>query len=569
MPKAPKPTKRFILLGGIPVFDYMLRVDMAEVVRATAGRAVVVGPRILLPAGTVFAFEADHGTQTQWLNPLANRGLQDVHGNPFFSLEFGGKHAQQYEFTLCGPPETVLEELRAAFPDRIRSADDLSVVRVPGPVPVNLGGNNKNILEELHVLYGSPELGAQTKGIALEHRFFFDTRDPRYPMVRDLYDRMGVSTGSEEEFHVEGLLPRISYVLTLVEDGGKARDRIILTARTNEEVIPREQLNDVYFDIEYRLRRDPEFVETHLVINSMTNPEEVRLVARLLQTAFASGVRTYLCPTLTWLRCVDRMIEQKYYATEKERFYEYRKDFLYTAVLPFVQYLICNREELTEVDNLVHKQGIDATASHIAHRMNRGRFDESYEGGKVVVTGGSQGARYTERLPRERAIRFWRKAELPEGIEIRFADRRIVCGDDYVTNLVSTLGAGDVFTGIFIGLTALGWDGGHALRGATLGAQHFIQTREKPAIADMIAMDETHIRLGTETELQDVISHHVASTGDPTRYGTITDTVVTIQTRQLQHPFREILALETGLACRTRGAAPRRGRTRKTRPRGG
>ncbi|NOY45766.1 MAG: hypothetical protein GXP50_10015 [Deltaproteobacteria bacterium] len=556
-----KPSKRFILLGGIPVFDYMLRVDLAEVVRATEGRAVMVGPRILLPAGTVFEFRADHDERPLWLNPLANRPLQDVHGKPFFSLEFGGKHAQQFEHTLCADPDTVLEELKAAFPDRIRSADDLAVVRVPGSVPVHLGGNNKNILEELHTLYASPELADQTRGIALEHRFFFDTNDPRYPMVRDLYERMGVSTGTLEELHVDGLLPRISYVLTLVEDDGAARDRIILTARSNEEVIPRERLNQTYFDIEYRLRRDPAFVETHLVINSMTNPEEVRLVARLLQTAFASGVRTYLCPTLTWLRCVDRMIEEKFYAAEKERFYEYRKDFLYSAVLPFVQYLVLNREELVEVDNLVHKKGIDATASHIAHRMNRGRFEESYEGGKVVVTGGSQGARYTERLPRERAARFWRKAELPEGIEIRFADRRIVCGDDYVTNLVSTLGAGDVFTGVFIGLTALGWDGGHALRAATLGAQHFIQHRAKPAIADMVAMDETHIRLGTETELQDVISHHVASTGDPTRYGTITDTVVTIQTRQLQHPFREILALETGLAAKAR-----RGRTPKGAP---
>jgi len=561
-----KPSKRFILLGGIPVFDYMLRVDLAEVVRATEGRAVMVGPRILLPAGTVFEFRADHDERPLWLNPLANRPLQDVHGKPFFSLEFGGKHAQQFEPTLCADPDTVLEELKATFPDRIRSADDLAVVRVPGPVPVHLGGNNKNILEELHALYGSPELADQTRGITLEHRFFFDTNDPRYPMVRDLYERMGVSTGAPEELHVDGLLPRISYVLTLIEDDGTARDRIILTARSNEEVIPRERLNQTYFDIEYRLRRDPAFVETHLVINSMTNPEEVRLVARLLQTAFASGVRTYLCPTLTWLRCVDRMIEDKFYAAEKERFYEYRKDFLYSAVLPFVQYLVLNREELAEVDNLVHKKGIDATASHIAHRMNRGRFEESYEGGKVVVTGGSQGARYTERLPRERAVRFWRKAELPEGIEIRFADRRIVCGDDYVTNLVSTLGAGDVFTGVFIGLTALGWDGGHALRAATLGAQHFIQHRAKPAIADMVAMDETHIRLGTETELQDVISHHVASTGDPTRYGTITDTVVTIQTRQLQHPFREILALETGLAAKARrgGAARTRGRKRIT-----
>jgi sporulation protein YlmC with PRC-barrel domain len=49
--------------------------------------------------------------------------------------------------------------------------------------------------------------------------------------------------------------------------------------------------------------------------------------------------------------------------------------------------------------------------------------------------------------------------------------------------------------------------------------------------------------MGTETELSDIISHHLQESGDPTRYGTITDTVITINTTQVQHPFREILDL--------------------------
>ena len=93
------------------------------------------------------------------------------------------------------------------------------------------------------------------------------------------------------------------------------------------------------------------------------------------------------------------------------------------------------------------------------------------------------------------------------------------------------------------GLIALGWDGGHVLRAATLGAQHFIQQRSKPTIDAMIAVDEEHARMGTGTELADVISHHLADSGDPTRYGTISDTVITVRTTQIQHPFREILEL--------------------------
>ncbi len=49
--------------------------------------------------------------------------------------------------------------------------------------------------------------------------------------------------------------------------------------------------------------------------------------------------------------------------------------------------------------------------------------------------------------------------------------------------------------------------------------------------------------MGTETELADVISHHLDDSGDPTRYGTISDTVITVRTTQIQHPFREILEL--------------------------
>jgi hypothetical protein len=198
------------------------------------------------------------------------------------------------------------------------------------------------------------------------------------------------------------------------------------------------------------------------------------------------------------------------------------------------------------LDQTVSKRGIDASASHLAHTMNGGRRGESEEGGKVVVTGGSKGARYTERLPHERARAFWKKAMLPEEKVVSFAERRISCGDDYLPTLATTLGAGDVFTGTFIGLTAIGWDGGHALRGATLGAQHFIQSRRKPAIQDMIAMDELHVRLGTETELVDVINHHLHESGHPTRYGTISDTVITVTTTQIQHPFAEVLELARG-----------------------
>ncbi|NTU59956.1 MAG: hypothetical protein HGA98_02730 [Deltaproteobacteria bacterium] len=547
--------KRFVFVGGIPVFDYMVSVMMEEITRAAGNNVIIVGSRILLPIGTLFKLTVPELDRVLYLNPMANVEIQNLQDKLYYAMEFGGKHPEQQGFQLCAEKEVIFAELNARYPNVVATVDDLKVVEVAAPVQIHLGGNNKNILEEIKTLYASPELGGLTDDILFEHRFFFDTANPKFRMVDELYSRLGVSMGAREQMHVDGLVPRVGYVLTIVADDWVPMDRIILSNKANEQIIPLEQLSRSYFELEYLLRKDANFIETHLVINSMTNQDEMRFLVRLIQTAHASGVTTYLCPTLTLLNCIEKLVDKKYYALEQERFYQYRRDFVYSAVVPYIKYIVLNRDELTLLDNSVEKKGVDATATFLAHQMNRGRRGESAEGGRVVVTGGSKGARYTEILPPERATRFWEKARLAEARSVRFADRRIICGDDYLTTFSSTLGAGDVFTGIFIGLTAVGWDGGHAMRAATLGAQHFIQHRTKPAVADIVAIDESHIRFGTETELVDVISHHVNDSGDPSRYGTISNTVITVTTTQIQHPFSELLQLAT-LIARKRSGLP-------------
>lgn len=554
-----KPRKRFVFVGGIPVFDYMVSVMMEDINRATNNNVLVIGSRILLPIGTIFKLNVPELDRTLYINPMANAEIQNLQDTLYYALELGGKHPEQQVFQLCAEKDVIFAELNARHPNVIAKPEDLKVVEVAEPVQIHLGGNNKNIIEEMKTLFASPELGELTRDIVFEHHFFFDTENPKFRMVSDLYQRLGVSMGSKDRMHVEGLVPRIGYVFTIIGENWVPMDRIILSNKANEHIIPVEKISKNYFNLEYHLRRDANFVETHLIINSMTNQEEMRFLVRLLQTAHASAVSTYLCPTLTLLNCVDKLVDTKYYALEHERFYQYKRDFMFTAIVPYIKYMVLNRDELALLDNAVAKKGIDTTATLLAHQMNRGRRGESAEGGKVVVTGGSKGARYTEILPPDRAKSFWEKAQLASERGVRFADRRIICGDDYLTSFSSTLGAGDVFTGIFISLTAIGWDGGHALRAATLGAQHFIQHRSKPCIADMVAIDEIHIRLGTETELVDVISHHVEDAGYPTRYGTISNTVITVTTTQIQHPFRESLYLATEIASARSGldAAPR------------
>lgn len=539
--------KRFVFLGGIPTFDYMIDVDWREITAAVGDRVLVLDTKILLPVGTVFKVSAPTLNQEFYLNPMANVAVQFLRDTPYFAMEFGGKHPQTFEFTLKGDLAEMVAELKTSYPDQIKSEADLHVVEVAAPVSVVLGGNNRNLIDEMCTLYSSPELSEAVRGVEIEHYFFIDADNPKFEMVRKDYEAKGVSLGNQDIYHVPALMPRTGYVLTIADEWGKKLDRIIMSSRTNEAIIPSERISSLYFALENSFRHKSE-EEVFLVINSMTNPEEMRFIPRLLHTCFAKGIATYLCPTATTVRCIDKMLEEKYYTPEKERFFDYRKDFFYTSVLPYIQYLILNRDELGLIDNVVHKKGIDDTASTIAHRMNRGKAGDCVEGGKVIVTGGSKGARFTERLNPERAGQFWQKAHLPQNLGISFAVRRLVCGDDYVTGLVSTLGAGDVFTGAFIGLSALGWDGGHALRAATLGAQYFIQTRVKPKICDMIEVDEEHIRMGTETEMVDVVNHHVDLAGDDTRYGTIVNTLVTIRTAQVHNPFRETLVTAMRMA---------------------
>jgi hypothetical protein len=554
-------SRRFIFLGGIPVFDYHIRINLDEIMQAVSGRMINIDRKILLPVGTVFRCRLKDQDQPVYINPMAAAEVQSFNDELYYAMELGGKHPEQFPCALCTEDlDLLVGDLSRMFPEHITSSDEMHIVDVSEAAEIRLGGNNRNLIEAIKTLYTSPEVAETCRTFTFEHIFFFDVKNPKYKLIRDFYQELGIGIGELTDLHVDKLIPRTSYVLTIHRGETEVLDRIVLSNRTNEEIIPVKKLIDRYFKLEYKLRRDANFIDTELVINSLTNHEELRLITRILRTAYASGVTSYLCPTKTFFKCTDRLLESRYYTTEKGKFYDSRKEFLYTDIIPYIQYLILNFEELTLLDNVAEKQGIDVTASILARQLNQGRKGQNDKGGRIVLTNGHKGARYTERLTAKRAQLYWQKAHLPESkfFNFRFADRRILCGDDHVINLYSTLGAGDTFTGIFIALNALKWDGGHALRAATLGAQHFIQHGKRPGLKDIIATDEAHILMGTETTLRDIISYHISESGDPTRYGTITETVVTINTTQIHHPFSEILQLarELSIGKRNRSVTP-------------
>ena len=47
--KAEKPEKRFIFLGGIPVFDYLINLDLDEISLITGNKVIIIDKKILLP----------------------------------------------------------------------------------------------------------------------------------------------------------------------------------------------------------------------------------------------------------------------------------------------------------------------------------------------------------------------------------------------------------------------------------------------------------------------------------------------------------------------------------------
>ncbi len=537
---------RFVFLGGIPVFDYMIALSLEEVCRVVENDLIMIDDKILLPLGTVFVCRVEGLDKPIYVNPMAACDVQKVNEKYYYTMTFGGKHSERLPLSLCSVElAEMIDELNQAYPEIIKDEKDLKLVFVGKLARIQLGGNNRNLIEAIRSLYDSPELQTDSDEIECEHLFFFDVKNPKFKLVKKFYQDYRVTIGDIPEMHIDNLVPRISYVLTVKDDSGKNLDRIVLSNQTNEEIIPVERLAQRYFDLEYKLRKDSDFISTNLIINSLTNPEELRLVCRLLHTAYASAVTTFLCPTKTLFQCIDTLVESRYYSSRKERFFSNREEFLYDAVIPFIQYLILNTEELLLLDGVTRRKGVDLTSSQLVRHMNQGTKGENNKGGRLLLTDGSKGARYTERLTPARALIYWKKARMPEEaiFMMRYADRRIICGDDFIDELTSTLGAGDTFAGIFIALKAFAWDGGHALRGATLGAQYFIRTRQRPQIKDLLATDERHIMMGTETELCDIISHHLQESGDPTRYGTITDTIITINTTQVHHPFREILKL--------------------------
>jgi hypothetical protein len=553
------PRKKFVFIGGAPVFDYLIDLNQGEIQKGTGGRAMFVDTKVYLPAGTIFRCRTDQGREIG-LNPMANSVLEEMGGRPYYALEFGGKQSQTSTLPLTGEVEDLKKLIAESYAETVSGPDQVPVVEVSAPVQVSLGGNNRNIIAAIRGIYYSEELLEKTRDIEFFHFLFADTNHPLFGTIVHEYAKYGVDFGRTEEIHIDGLIPREGYVISLSMADGQTRDRTILSNRTNEEVIPEDRLMRRYFELERSLRSGSGHQEIHLVLNTVTNPEEMRLALRLVYAAHAARHPSFFCLSGTFLKCAQTLVDKRletgdpdpfpdhrpsrrgYFRRRQLKWFETGQELIYRRVLPYVKYLILNRDELVDLEPSVELKGLELVMRQVARDMNHGRKEFPVEGGRVLVSDGKRGARYAELLDRDVGRHYWKKYGQVGGETFDFAERVLSTGDDNVVRLTSTLGAGDTFAGVFIGLTALGWDVGHAIRAATLGAQFYIANRQEPMISDLIDTEDEHTLSGTFGNFRDMVTFHLPGHGVETPYGTIVDKVVTIRTTQIHYPFWEIVA---------------------------
>ncbi len=533
--------KQFFFIGGVPVFDYMIDIDQAEIVKSTGNKAMFMDTKLFLPIGTILVGKTDAGEEIA-INPFSCAELMEIGGKHFYALEFGGKQRQSRDIDLAGNTEQIIRQLLENLPDLLKAEADIHRIEIKQPIKISLGGNNKNIIAaiaSIYSSYGSPSL---INRISMFHPIFFDTKLKLWNILQSEYKALRVDTGKTRDVHVNGLVPRKGYVITVIKPDGTRHDRTILSNRTNEEKIGRQKLLDRYEGIEKLLYESAKETDTYLVLNSLTNPEELRLVLHLLQVAYAMQVDTFFCLSNTFLNCASELVSTRsYFRRRMLRWFESPKELIERRVLPYTSHMILNREELASLEPGIEIKGLERCMLEIARSMNHGRASFSLSGGKLLVSDGRRGVKLAELLAREDAEVFWEKCNLGPVHGFKYAERIISTGDDNVIKFISTLGAGDTFTGIFIGLAALGWDMGHAMRAATLGAQYFIKTRKLPHLSDLVALDNEHTRCGTFGKLKDSLFFHMDGGGVLTRYGAIVEKTNAMHTNQLHRPFSDIV----------------------------
>lgn len=535
-----KTKKRFFFIGGVPVFDHWVHVKQEEVIEGTENKAIFMENKLFLPVGTIFSGTLSDGKEIT-INPLANSHIQEIGGLPYYPLEFGGKQSPSQDLSLTGGLQEIEQELLEKYASKLRDGK-IFEVKISKPIKIDLGGNNKNIITAMRHIYYSEGLLEKTLDIAFYHFFFADTNLPEWDRIVYEYNSLGVDCGPKQDAHVSGLIPRKGYVITVQTTKGESYDRIILSNKTNEEIIAPELLFKHYQGLERVLRKDNEFIETHIVLNSITNPEELRHIFFLLQIAYGSEIPVYFCFSATFLRCASRLTgEGGYFRKRERRFFQSGKELIHRRILPYVEYMILNRDELLALDPPMELKGLEKTMQETARAMNHGRKNYPTQGGKLIVSDGKRGAKFAEVLDKDTASEFLKKSDCSPGLGFTFTERLLSVGDDDVLEFETTLGAGDIFSGIIIGLKVLGWDMGHAIRAGALAAQHFISTRQHPMLSDIYEKDYEHRLYGTFGNFRDTLIFHCPGEGDPTEYGTIVDRVIAIRTTQINHPFIEIV----------------------------
>ncbi|MEA3348902.1 MAG: hypothetical protein U9Q39_07595, partial [Pseudomonadota bacterium] len=128
---------RFIFLGGIPVFDYMIELSLKEICRVIENDLIMIDDKMLLPLGTIFVFRVEGQDKLIHVNPMAACEAQKVNEKYYYTMTFGGKHSERPSSSLRSDKLSELfGELNRAYPEIIRDEKDLKLIMVEKPARI-------------------------------------------------------------------------------------------------------------------------------------------------------------------------------------------------------------------------------------------------------------------------------------------------------------------------------------------------------------------------------------------------------------------------------------------------
>ena len=551
------------LIGGDPVQDIEAVISIESLEKAIGKKVNRIKGGILIPANAYF--ELDTGDNCYYFAP-SSAGIEVIDGVSYSLIEFGAKKQQLEGLVMLSMSreevdKQIRQQLRnipngdgcgyeSSVPICIRIGQD----SVDGKPKSVLGGNNYNLVHAMAAILGSNEIqryAGKLKDIEFNHFMFLDYGSFLGNMIKREYEKLGVNIGvvgmedSSNEFNISGLKQRQSVSLTLKDSNGVI-DRSIFTTLINDESLIKTA--KVWSNIASLSRSvKPNDI---VVVNTITHIGVMAALENFLEAVYSQNpYSVVLSPSGSFLSTADRLVEKKGgpYADGVSR--------IVYSILKSSGTLILNLQELL---NLFPKyqgshMGTDNVIREARRAVGTGKISPMVPRGVIIATNSSRGATLARGVGGAELNQY---SGLLSGLRypismISAAEILYKTGDDVVgkhkqqdgsyLEVITTKGAGDIFVGVYIALSMLGWRRSHALRGATLGAQYFMLKGDYPNLLSLQEMSDAHSYAATDGCFRKFLVLHILGKAKECLEGTRVRSHLILQDTLEHHSMKYII----------------------------